>query len=102
MKRPHLRIIGIEEGEEIQIKGPKNVFNKTIEQFSQPKGGDANKGRKSIPNIKQIGPEKKVPLPHNNQNTVNIQNKERILKSSGGKYQVTYEGRPVRITPERN
>lgn len=78
MKRPHLRIIGIEEGEEIQIKGPKNVFNKTIEQFSQPKGGDANKGRKSIPNIKQIGPEKKVPLPLSNQNTIYTEQRKNI------------------------
>jgi hypothetical protein len=27
MKRPNLRIIGIEDGEESQLKGPKNIFN---------------------------------------------------------------------------
>ena len=32
MKRPNLRIIGIEEGEESQLKGPENIFNKTIEE----------------------------------------------------------------------
>ena len=31
-KKPNLRITGVEEGEELQIKGPKNVFNKIIEE----------------------------------------------------------------------
>ena len=40
MKRPNLRIIGIEEGEEVQLKGTENLFNKIIEE--------------NIPNIKKI------------------------------------------------
>ena len=32
MKRPNLRIIGIEENEDSQLKGPENVFNKIIEE----------------------------------------------------------------------
>jgi hypothetical protein len=30
IKRPNLRIIGIEEGEEVQAKGNSNIFNKII------------------------------------------------------------------------
>jgi hypothetical protein len=30
IKRPNLRIMGIEEGEEVQAKGMRNIFNKTI------------------------------------------------------------------------
>jgi chromosome segregation ATPase len=30
IKRPNLRIMGIEEGEEVQAKGMCNIFNKTI------------------------------------------------------------------------
>ena len=30
--RPNLKIIGIEEGEESQLKGPENIFNKIIEE----------------------------------------------------------------------
>jgi hypothetical protein len=30
IKRPNLRIIGIEEGEEVQAKGIHNIFNKII------------------------------------------------------------------------
>ena len=32
MKRPDLRIIGIEESEDSQLKGPANIFNKIIEE----------------------------------------------------------------------
>ena len=38
MKKPNLRIIGIEE-EDSQLKGPENIFNKIIEEkISSPKG----------------------------------------------------------------
>jgi hypothetical protein len=33
IKRPKLRIMGIEEGEEVQTKGIQNIFNKIIENF---------------------------------------------------------------------
>jgi hypothetical protein len=32
MRRPNLRIIGIEESDDSQLKGPVNIFNKIIEQ----------------------------------------------------------------------
>ena len=32
MRRPNVRIIGIEENEDLQLKGPVNVFNKIIEE----------------------------------------------------------------------
>ena len=31
MRRPSLRIIGIDENEDIQLKGPVSIFNKIIE-----------------------------------------------------------------------
>ena len=42
MKIPILRIIEIEEGEESQIQGPENIFNKTVEE--------------NIPNVKKERP----------------------------------------------
>jgi archaeosine-15-forming tRNA-guanine transglycosylase len=39
MKRPNLRIIGVDENEDFQLKGPANIFNKIIEE--------------SFPNIKR-------------------------------------------------
>jgi predicted transcriptional regulator len=35
IKRPNLRIMGIEEGEEVQAKGIHNTFNKVIKKISQ-------------------------------------------------------------------
>jgi hypothetical protein len=32
MRRPNLRIIGIEDSEDSQLKGPVNIFNKIIEE----------------------------------------------------------------------
>jgi hypothetical protein len=32
MRRPNLRIIGIEESEDSQIKEPENIFNKIKEE----------------------------------------------------------------------
>jgi hypothetical protein len=32
MRRPNLRIIGIDDNEDFQIKGPVNIFNKIIEE----------------------------------------------------------------------
>jgi hypothetical protein len=35
IKRPNLRIMGIEEGEEVQVKGTCNTFNKIITENFQ-------------------------------------------------------------------
>jgi hypothetical protein len=32
MKRPNPRIIGVEEGDESQSKGPENIFNEIIKE----------------------------------------------------------------------
>jgi chromosome segregation ATPase len=34
MRRPKLRIIGLDENEDFQLKGPANIFNKVIEKTS--------------------------------------------------------------------
>ena len=35
MRKPNLWIIGIEKNEDLQLKGPANIFNKIIEETSQ-------------------------------------------------------------------
>jgi hypothetical protein len=32
MRRPNLRIIGVDENEDFQLKGPANIVNKIIEE----------------------------------------------------------------------
>jgi hypothetical protein len=34
MRRPNLRIIGIDENEDLQFKGPVNIFNKIMKKTS--------------------------------------------------------------------
>ena len=100
MRRPNLRIIGIEESEDSQLKGPVNIFNKIIEE--------------NFPNLRKEMPmniqeayrtpnrlnQKRSSSPHIIIRTSNALNKERILKVVRGKCQVTYKGRPIRITQD--
>jgi uncharacterized coiled-coil protein SlyX len=44
MKRSNVRVIGIEESEDSQLKGPVNIFNKIIEKkFPKQKKSDVHK-----------------------------------------------------------
>jgi hypothetical protein len=100
MRNPNLRIIGIEESEDFQLKGPVNIFNKIIEE--------------NFPNLKKEMP-MNIQKAHRTPNrldhkrnsfchiiikTPNAQNKERILKAVRAKGQVTCKGRLIRITPD--
>jgi hypothetical protein len=100
MRRPNLRIIGIEESKDFQLKGPVNIFNKIIEE--------------NIPNLKKEMPmnmqeayrtpnsldQKRNSSHHTIIKIPNAQNKERILKTVREKGQITYKGTPIRITPD--
>ena len=81
MRRPNLRIIGVEESEDSQLKGPANIFNKIIEE--------------NFPNLKKDMPmniqeayrtpnrldKKRNSSCHIIIKTPNAQNNERILKA---------------------
>jgi hypothetical protein len=100
MRRPNLRIIGIEESEDSQLKGPVNIFNKIIEE--------------NFPNLKKEMPvniqeayrtpnrfdQKRNSSYHIIIKIPNALNKERIFKTIREKGQVTYKDRPIRITPD--
>jgi hypothetical protein len=98
MRRSNLKIIGIEESEDFQIKRPVNIFNKAIEE--------------NFPNLNQQMPmsiqeayktpnsfDQKRNSSHNIIiKTPNAQNKGKLLKSVREKGEVTYKGRATRIT----
>ena len=93
MKRPNLRIIGIEESKDSQLKGPVNIFNKIIEE-------NFPKLKKEVPiNIQEAYRtsnrlnQKRNSSHHIISKTPNAQNKERVLKAVREKGQVTYKGR---------
>jgi hypothetical protein len=98
MRRPNLRIIGIEEGKDSQLKGTVNIFIRIKEE--------------NFPNLKKEMPvniqeayrnpnrldQKRNSSCHIIIKTPNALNQERILKAVREKGQITYEGRTIRIT----
>ena len=90
MRRPKLQIIGVDENEDFQLKGPANIFNKNIEE--------------SYPNLKKEMPmniqeayqtpnildQKRNSSRHLIIRTTNTLNKDRILKAVREKGQITY------------
>jgi hypothetical protein len=98
MRRPNLQIIGVDENEDFQIKGPANNFNKIIEE--------------NFPNLKKEMPmniqenyrtpnrldQRGNSTQHIMTRTTNTLSKDRILKAVRKNGQVTYKGRPIRIT----
>ena len=53
MKRPNLRIIVVEEGEEFQLKGTENILNKIIEEnFPNSREGHAYENTRNLQNTK--------------------------------------------------
>jgi hypothetical protein len=89
MRRPNLRIIGIDENENFQLKWPVNIFNKIIEE--------------NFPTLKKEMPmniqeacrmPKRLDQKRNSSHHIIIKtqialNRERILKAVRGKCQVT-------------
>jgi hypothetical protein len=61
MRRPNLRIIGIEENKDFQLKRPINIINKIIEHFPNLK----KEMPMNIENTNEIGSEKKFLPSHN-------------------------------------
>jgi hypothetical protein len=97
IKRPNLRIMGIEEGEEVQTKGICNIFNKiTTENFRNLE--------KTIPiqvqeASKRLDQNRTTPR-HITIKTTSTEYRERILKAVREKKQVTYKGKPIKITAD--
>jgi hypothetical protein len=100
IKRPNLRIMGIEKGKEVQANGMSNIFNEIIpESFPNPE--------KSIPI--QLQEASRTPnRPNQNRSTpqhiiiktMNTETQERILKAVREKKQIIHKGKSVKITAD--
>lgn len=99
MKRQNLRIIGIEEKEDSLLQGPENIFNKIIEE-NFPKLKERPIRIHEAYRTPNKFDQKRKSSRHIIIKTVSIQNKEKILKAAREKGQVTYNGKPIRITPD--
>jgi hypothetical protein len=100
IKRPNLRVMGIEEREEVHEKGICNVFNKIfIENFQNLEKTMPIQVEEAsrIPN--RLDQNRTTPR-HIIINTTSTENKERTLKTIREKKQITYKGKPVKITAD--
>jgi hypothetical protein len=100
MRRSNLRLIGMEESEDSQLKGTVNIFNKIIEE--------------NFPNLKKEMPryiqeacrtpsrldQKRNSSCNIRVKTPNAQNKKIILKAVKEKGLVTYKGRFIQFIPD--
>jgi hypothetical protein len=97
IKRPNLRIMGIEE---VQTKGTCNIFSKIItENFSNLEKDLPIQVQKAsrIPN--RLDQNMTSPQ-HIIIKTTSIENRERILKPIREKKQITHKGKPIKITAD--
>jgi uncharacterized coiled-coil protein SlyX len=100
MRRPNLWIIGVDENEDFQLKGSANIFNKIIdENFPNLKNDIPMNIQEALRTPNRLD-QKRNSSQHLIIRTTNALNKERILKAVKEKGQVTYKGRPIRITPD--
>jgi chromosome segregation ATPase len=81
IKRPNLRIMGIEEGEEVQAKGIHNVFNKTItENFTNLEKTIPIQVREVSRTPNRLDQNRTTPQ-HIIIKTTSTENRERVLKA---------------------
>ena len=52
MRRPNLKIIGVDGKEDFQLKGPVNIFNKIIEENFKSKERDEHEHTRTLQNSK--------------------------------------------------
>jgi hypothetical protein len=100
MRRPNLQVIGVDENEDFHLKGPASIFHKIIEEnFPNPKKEIPMNILEAYRTLNRLGQKR-----NSSQNiiirTTNALNKDRILKAVREKGQVTYKGKPIRITPD--
>jgi hypothetical protein len=100
MRTPNLRIIGVDENEDFQCKGPVNVFNKFIEENFTNLKTELPMNIQEAHRTPNRLDQKRNSSRHIIIRTTKALNKDRILKEVREKDQVTYEGRPIRITPD--
>jgi hypothetical protein len=92
--------MGIEEGKEVQAKGIYNIFNKVItENFSNVKKVVPIQVQEASRTPNRLDQNRTSPQ-HIIIKTTSTENRERILKSVREKKQITYKGKPIKITAD--
>ena len=80
MRRPNLRIIGIEEGKECQLRGTVNIFNKIVEESLTTLKNDMTISIKEAYRTPNRFDQKRNSSQHIIVKTANAQSKETVQK----------------------
>jgi hypothetical protein len=99
IKRPNLRIMGIEEGNKVQVKGIHNIFNKIMENFPNLKKVLPIQVQDASRSPNRLDQNRTSPL-HIIIKTTNTENRKRILKVVREKTSITYKGKPIKIAAD--
>jgi hypothetical protein len=97
-KGPNLRIRGIKEREEVQPKGIHNIFNQIItENFPNLKKELPIQVQEASRTPNRLDQNRTSPK-HIITKTTRTENRERIVKPLREKKQLTYKGKPIKLT----
>jgi hypothetical protein len=100
IKRPNLRIMGIEEGEEVQAKGMCNIFNKIItENFPNLEKTMPIQVQEASRTQNRLDQNRTTP-PHIISKSISTETRKRILKTVREKKQIINKGKPIKITAD--
>jgi hypothetical protein len=100
IKRPNLRIMGIEEGEEVQAKGMHNIFNKIItENFPNLEETMPIQVQEASRTSNRLDQNRTTPR-HIIIKRTSTETRQRILKAVREKKQITYKGKLIKITAD--
>jgi hypothetical protein len=92
--------MGIEEGEEVQVKGMRTIFNKIItENFPNLEKDIPIQMQKSSRTPNRPDQNRTTPQ-HIIIKTTSSETRERVFKAVREKKQITYKGKPIKITAD--
>ena len=100
MWSPNLLVVGVDENEDFQLKGPASIFKKIIEENLPNLKKDMPMNIKEAYRIPYRLDQKRNSSWHIIIRRRNALNRDILLKVVREKGQVTYKGRPIRITPD--
>jgi hypothetical protein len=100
IQRPNLRIMGIEEGEEVQVKGMHNIFNKIITEYFPNLEKDIPTQTQEASRTPNRPDQYRTSSQHIIIKTTSSETRERLLKAVRDKNQITYKGKPIKITSD--
>ena len=99
IKRNNIHIIGVPEGEERE-EGPKKIFEEIIVENFPNMGKEIATQVQEAQRVQyRINPRRNT-LRHIAIKLAKIKDKEKLLKASREKQQITYKGTPIRLTAD--